>query len=251
MSPRRPLIGITTYHRDRGERERFHVPAAYVDAVRLEGGLPVLLPPGDARPDEILDSIDGLLLCGGGDIDPARFGGRDGHEAQYATCSERDGFELALAREALERRMPLLAICRGLQVLNVLRGGDLHVHLPDVVGVRVIHRLAQDRHTMHPVRIEPASRLAAVLGTSAVEVASWHHQAVDRLGEGLRAVAWAEDGTIEAVELADHPEVLSVQWHPELQVADGGSPHRRLFRTLVQRAGERIDEARRPLPRNP
>ncbi|MCL4684127.1 gamma-glutamyl-gamma-aminobutyrate hydrolase family protein [Myxococcota bacterium] len=245
MPPRRPLIGITTYHRDRSQRERFHVPAAYVDAVRLAGGLSVLLPPGDAHPDEILDAIDGLLLCGGGDIDPAQFEGHSGHEAQYATCRERDGFELALVRGSLERRMPLLAICRGLQVLNVLQGGDLHVHLPDVVGERVVHRLSQDRHTLHPVRLEPASRLAAVLGAADVEVASWHHQAVARLGDGLRAVAWAEDGTIEAVELLGHPEVLSVQWHPELQVADADSPHRRLFRELTARAGDRSAGLRR------
>lgn len=243
MSPRRPLIGVTTYHRDRSGRERFQVPAAYVDAVRLAGGLPVLLPPGDARPHEILDSIDGLVLCGGGDIDPARFGGRSGHGAQYSTCAERDGFELALVRESLVRRLPLLAICRGLQVLNVALGGDLHVHLPDVVGEQVVHRLAQDRHTLHPVRVAPDCQLAVVLGAATVEVASWHHQAVDRLGEGLRAVAWAEDGTIEALELAGRAEVLAVQWHPELQVAEEGSPHRRLFRDLAERAAERANGA--------
>src|SRR5690606_16854008 len=130
----RPRIGITTYHRERVARERFQLPASYVDAVRAAGGLPLLLPPGDARPDELLDAVDGLLLCGGGDIDPALFGGARGHEAQYATCAERDGFELTLVRAALRRRTPLLAICRGLQVLNVALGGDLHVHLPDAVG---------------------------------------------------------------------------------------------------------------------
>lgn len=230
--PRRPLIGVTTYHRERGGRERFHVPAAYVDAVRLGGGLPVLLPPGDPRPDEILASLDGLVLCGGGDLDPALFGGRTGHGAQYSTCAERDGFELALVRGALERRLPLLAICRGLQVLNVARGGDLHVHLPDVVGTQVSHRLSQSQHDVHPVRIDPGCRLAGVLDATRVDVASWHHQAIDRLGEGLRAVAWAEDGTIEAVELPGHPEVLAVQWHPELQ-ARAGSPHLRLFEALA------------------
>jgi putative glutamine amidotransferase len=236
MNPRasrRPLIGITTYHRERSGRERFHLPAAYVDAVRLGGGLPVLLPPGDPQPDEILASLDGLVLCGGGDIDPALFGGVSGHEAVYSTCSERDGFELALVRDALARRTPLLAICRGLQVLNVALGGDLHVHLPDVVGDSVAHRVSREQHNLHPVRIETGCALAAVLGAGALDVASWHHQAIDRLGEGLRPVAWAADGTVEAVELAGRPEVLAVQWHPELQAADPESPQRRLFEALV------------------
>lgn len=233
---RRPLIGVTTYHRERSGRERFHVPAAYVDAVRSGGGLPVLLPPGDPRPEEILASLDGLVLCGGGDVDPALFGGRTGHAAQYSTCAERDGFELALVRGALARRTPLLAICRGLQVLNVALGGDLHVHLPDVVGDRVSHRVSRDQHDLHPVRIEPDCTLAAVLDTTVLDVASWHHQAIDRLGEGLRAVAWAADGTIEAVELPGRPEVLAVQWHPELQAGEPGSPQRRLFEALARQA---------------
>lgn len=232
----RPLIGVTTYHRERGGRERYTVPAAYVDAVRLGGGLPVLLPPGDAEPGEVLESLDGLVLCGGGDIDPALFGGPSGHAAVYSTCAERDGFELALVREALARRLPLLAICRGLQVLNVALGGDLHVHLPDVVGDRVSHRISREEHDHHPVRLEPGCELAAVLGAGELEVASWHHQAIDRLGEGLRAVAWAEDGTIEAVELPGRPEVLAVQWHPELQAGEPGSLQRRLFEALAERA---------------
>jgi len=250
MTARRPLIGVTTYHRDRGERHRYQVPAAYVDAVRLSGALPVLLPPGEASPHELLDAIDGLLLCGGGDIDPARFGGRGGHTSQYATCAERDDFEFALVRASLERGLPLLAICRGLQVLNVVLGGTLHVHLADVVGEQVPHRLSQDRHTIHPVRVDSGSRLAAVLGSASVEVASWHHQAVDRLGAGLRAVAWAEDETIEAIELEGRADVLAVQWHPELQVAEEGSPHRRLFRELAERARalEGADRRRRRIP---
>ncbi len=250
MTARRPLIGITTYHRDRGERHRYQVPASYVDAVRLSGGLPVLLPPGEADPHELLDAIDGLLLCGGGDIDPARFAGRSGHAAQYATCAERDDFEFALVQASLDRGLPLLAICRGLQVLNVALGGDLHVHVADVVGEQVPHRLSQDRHTLHPVRLDPESRLAALLGAASVEVASWHHQAVDRLGTGLRAVAWAPDGTIEAVELDGRADVLAVQWHPELQVAEEASPHRRLFGELAERARalSGADRRRRRIP---
>jgi putative glutamine amidotransferase len=255
---RRPLIGVTTYHRLRvapagrsasreggpgplpllADRAHFHVPASYVDAVRASGGRPVLLPPGDEDPAALVDELDGVLLCGGGDIDPGLFGGPSGHEAQYSTCPERDAFELALVRECLARATPMLAICRGLQVLNVALGGDLHVHLPDVVGEKVPHRLSRERPTRHPVRVAPGSRLAGLLGPGELVVASWHHQAVDRLGRGLRAVAWAEDTTVEAVELEGRPELLAVQWHPELQMEEPDGRHRRLFERLVSLARE-------------
>jgi putative glutamine amidotransferase len=123
-----------------------------------------------------------------------------------------------------------------MQVLNVALGGDLHVHLPDVVGEAVVHRTSRERHAYHPVRIERDSRLAAVLSGVEIEVPSWHHQAVARLGSGLRAVAWAQDGTIEAVELPDRPQVLAVQWHPELHASEADSPHRRLFAELIELA---------------
>jgi putative glutamine amidotransferase len=236
---RRPVIGITTYHRDGDDRPRYAVPASYVDAVRVCGGRPVLLPPGDADPSDVLDGVDGVVLCGGGDIDPALFGGTTGHDALYSTCAERDAFELAVVRQCLERGAPTLAICRGLQVLNVARGGDLHVHLPDVVGNAVPHRVSRELHTHHPVRIAPDSRLAALFGAGEVSVASWHHQAIDRLGEGVRAVAWATDGTVEAVEIEEYPDLLAVQWHPELQVDEADGRQRRLFETLVERARAR------------
>ncbi|RIL04669.1 MAG: peptidase C26 [Proteobacteria bacterium] len=233
---RRPLIGVTTYHRDGEDRPRFFVPASYVDAVRASGGRPLLLPPGDEDPAALLEALDGVLLCGGGDIDPALFGGASGHDAQYSTCPERDAFEVELVRQCIARRTPTLAICRGLQVLNVARGGDLHVHLPDVVGEAVAHRVSSERHTHHDVRVAPQSRLAAVVGAEPLRVASWHHQAVDRLGAGLRAVAWAEDGTVEAVELDEHPALWAIQWHPELQIAEPDGRQRRLFEALVAAA---------------
>lgn len=233
---RRPRIGITTYHREGDARPAYSVPASYVDAVRGAGGSPVLLPPGDADPMALLDGVEGVLLCGGGDIDPALFGGPSGHDAQYSTCPERDAFELALVELCLARRVPTLAICRGLQVLNVSLGGDLHVHLPDVVGEAVAHRVSRERHTHHSVRIAEDSRLAALLGACEVSVASWHHQAIDRLGAGLRAVAWAYDGTIEAVEADAHPELWAIQWHPELQVDEPDGRQRRLFEALVARS---------------
>jgi putative glutamine amidotransferase len=245
---RRPLIGITTYHRSGEDRPRFGVPTSYVDAVRVAGGRAVLLPPGDEDPATLLDEVDGVVLCGGGDVDPALFGGATGHDAQYATCPERDAFELALVEACIERRTPTLAICRGMQVLNVARGGALHVHLPDVVGEAVSHRVSRERHTHHPVRIAPDSRLASLLGSETLEVASWHHQAIDRLGGGLRAVAWADDGTVEAVEVEACPELWAVQWHPELQVGEAGGRQRRLFEALVAAAASAV-RARRPAAR--
>jgi putative glutamine amidotransferase len=141
-------------------------------------------------------------------------------------------------RAALEREIPVLAICRGAQVLNVALGGSLHCDLEDAVGNEIRHRETQTLHTHHPVELDPDSRLAEVLGaTELSEVASWHHQAVDRLGAGLRAVAWAPDGTVEGLELPDARRLLAVQWHPELQI-EPGSPHRRLFEAIVRMASE-------------
>lgn len=234
----RPVIGVTTYHRETDERPRFHLPSAYVDGVRLGGGIPVLLPPGEQRPAELLESLDALLFSGGGDLHPAHFGG-EAHPRSYFICEERDAFELALMRAALERETPVLAICRGAQVLNVALGGSLHVDLEDVVGEEIRHRESQTLHTYHPVKLAPDSRLAEVLGgTELSAVASWHHQAVDRLGAGLRATAWAPDGTVEGLELPEAPRLLAIQWHPELQI-EPGSPHRKLFEALVRMASER------------
>jgi putative glutamine amidotransferase len=231
---RRPRIGVTTYPRAGERRLAFSLPAAYVDAVRSAGGLPLLLPPGDERPEEVLDGLDGVVFGGGGDLDPALFGGRP-HAASYGVDRERDAFELLLLRAALERRLPVLAICRGLQVLNVLRGGTLHPHLPDAVGEEVCHRESQQRHTHHPVRVAPDSRLARIFGSETLTIASWHHQAVETLGRDLRAVAWAPDGTIEALEDPARPELLAVQWHPELEL-EAGSPQRRLLAAFAELA---------------
>ncbi len=129
-------------------------------------------------------------------------------------------------------QLPTFTICRGTQVLNVALGGDLHGHLPDVVGDDVAHRESQERHTLHRVVVAPGSRLAELLGTRELEVASWHHQAVNRLGEGLSAVAWADDATVEALELEGAPWLLAVQWHPELQLDQ--SAQRRLFAAFVE-----------------
>ena len=231
----RPLIGITTYHRSGGARESFHLPTAYVDAVRRAGGVPVLLPPGEAHPEELLRAVDGIVFGGGGDLDPRLFGGEP-HPANYALCPERDAFELALLEVALHRRVPVLAICRGLQLVNVLRGGSLHLHLPEPGPGGIRHRASQEEPCEHPVDLEAGSELEAILGGRRLTVASWHHQAVDRPGAGLEVRAEAPDGTVESLALRGQPQLLAVQWHPELQ-ATPGAPQLRLFEALVRRAG--------------
>lgn len=231
----RPLVAVTTYHREAGERPRFTLPAAYLDAAREAGAMPVLVAPGDAAPDEILSRVDGLLLTGGGDLDPVH--GAAAHPATYFTCPDRDAFELALVRAALARDLPTLAICRGMQVLNVALGGTLHPHLPDHVGERIPHRVSQDEATGHAVEIAPDSALADTMGGVALDaVPSWHHQCVDRPGRGLRPVAWAPDGVIEALEAPAARRLLAVQWHPEIEPT--GAPGRALFARWAAWAAE-------------
>ncbi len=230
----RPLIGISSYGRA-GQRQTFSVPCEYVDVVRLAGGVPVILPPVEGEL-EVLDAIAGLILPGGGDVDPTRYGHSVRHEANYDVSPERDQFELALARAALARRtLPMLCICRGMQLLNVALGGDLVQHIPDHFGERVLHRRPERLPVTHPVRLEPESRLAHLLGATELVVRSFHHQAVGRLGAGLRAVAWSPDGVVEAVESERHPFVVAVQWHPELDALGDAGPLR-LFEALVARS---------------
>ncbi len=228
------VVGITSYGRD-GSPAVFSLPCGYVDAVRAAGGTPLILPPGEPAPARLLSLVDGLLLAGGGDIAPAAYGGRP-HESVYLVSEERDRFEFALVRAALAARMPLLCICRGLQVLNIACGGTLHVHLPERFGERVRHRLPPRVPTRHRVRVDPQSRLAGILAVTELDACSWHHQAIDQLGSDLRPVAWAADGVIEAVEHTEHPWCFGVQWHPELQAAE--EPHRRLFRAFVVAAAQ-------------
>jgi putative glutamine amidotransferase len=228
----RPLIGISSYGRA-GQRQTFSLPCEYVDVVRLAGGVPLMLPAVEGEVPEALEVIDALILPGGGDVDPAHYGGAR-HDANYGISPERDGFELSLARAALARRdLPVLCICRGMQLLNVALGGDLISHIPDQYGTQVVHRHPDVQPVQHDVRIERTSRLARILESSEVMVHSFHHQAVGRLGRGLRAVAWSSDGVIEAVESDEHLFVVGVQWHPELG-ALSDERQRRLFDALIQ-----------------
>lgn len=227
----RALIGITSYGRA-GQRQTFSLPCEYVDVVRLAGGVPIVLPAVEGEIPEALDTVDALILPGGGDIDPAHYGGVR-HEANYGISPERDGFELALARAAIARGdLPILCICRGMQLVNVALGGDLVSHIPDHFGEAVAHRHPELKAVEHPVRIDATSRLAGILGETELAVHSVHHQAVGRLGKGMRAVAWAPDGVVEAMESERHPFLIAVQWHPELG-ALGDERQRRLFEALV------------------
>jgi putative glutamine amidotransferase len=209
------------------------LPDAYVDGIRRAGGEPVLLVPGAPAPASLLDRLDGLVMTGGGDLHPETLGTAT-HGHMYSMCEERDHFELTLIRSALARSLPTLAICRGMQVLNVALGGDIHSHLPDEMGEEVAHRKSQTEPTDHPVQLEAGSALTTLFGCEALgRVASWHHQAVRRLGEGLRPAAHAADGTVEALELEGAPWLQAVQWHPELEL---DSVQARLFRALVEQA---------------
>ena len=216
-----PLIGITTSEL-RNPREHVNRPESeppmremalgltYPQAVARRGGVPVVIPPfaSDEAMLELLPRLDGVVVAGGPDIHPSLYG-QEPSEALGPTEATLDGYEIALIRLALERRMPILGICRGMQALNVARGGTLVQDLPH-------HRQAEPgRLATHGVRIEPGSLLAEALGTTETRVNSFHHQAVDELGFDLRPVAWADDGLLEGIEATDRDWVVGVQWHAE------------------------------------
>jgi gamma-glutamyl-gamma-aminobutyrate hydrolase PuuD len=225
------VIGITTYVTPAKwswwELEAALVPVDYVRAVERAGGRALLVPPSDDGVDETLEALDGLIFSGGSDLDPELYG-QEAHAETSGVVRNRDTAELALLEAALERDMPVLAICRGSQVLNVARGGDLVQHLPDVVGDEK-HKHTPGEFADHDVSVEDGSRLASVLGERA-PVKSHHHQGLGKLGEGLRVVAHAEDGTIEAVEDPTRRFALGVLWHPE------AGEDARLFEELVREA---------------
>jgi putative glutamine amidotransferase len=230
----RPAIGITMYGPDQDAvAPAVSLPIAYAEAIARAGGTPLLLPPTGPI-DAVLERLDGLLLAGGGDIDPALHTERT-HETIYMVSQERDSFELTLARRVLDRQdIPLLGVCRGMQMLNIALEGDLELHLPDVRGETLLHRAPPRLPIDHSVELRSGCRLEEILGAHTLSVCSWHHQEVRSLGRGLDAVAWAPDGVIEAVEYPAHPFVIGVQWHPELQPHD---PHaHRLFAAFVEAA---------------
>ncbi len=228
----RPLIGLTTYV----ERAKWGVwdeesallPNSYVTAVTRAGGCPILLPPSPARPEDVMPALDGLVITGGPDVDPASYGA-DAHTETDRPRTERDEWEMALGRAALDDDLPLLAICRGLQVLNVAMGGTLHQHLPEVIG-HDDHRTVMGKMNKMLIAVNPDSAIGAILGGE-TEGMCHHHQAINRLGRRMEAVGFAADGTVEAVEVAGQEFAFGVQWHPEDDPGDD-----RLFVALVQAA---------------
>ncbi len=233
----RPVIALSAYRETARwgiwERQVDLLPAKYADAVWRAGGAPLIVPALPGAAEEVLGSVDALVVAGGSDVDPGAYGA-DPHPLLGEVRPDRDATELGLVRAALVSGIPVLGVCRGAQVLNVALGGTLHQHLPEVTGVE--HRAGPGVYTTTDVALTPGSRLAEVLGGHAV-VSCYHHQALDRLGEGLVPVGIAPDGAIEAVELAGAAWVVGVQWHPE----EGEDP--RLFEALVERA--RSGRARR------
>jgi putative glutamine amidotransferase len=258
MRADRPLIGVSTSElREaktvrplaQGEPRQHEIALGldYPEAVDASGGLPVILPPVEPEgvPD-LVSRMSGLMLSGGPDLHPSAYGAPVDRQLG-PTEPELDHFELALLRAADALGMPILAVCRGMQALNVARGGTLHQHLPDVVGTGVEHRqvVAGTRAT-HWVSLQPTSVLAATLGRGRSKVNSFHHQAIDRLGAELTEVAWATDGTIEAVEDVSRPFLVGVQWHAESLVHR--REHRALFHAFVA-ACERYERSTEPLAR--
>jgi putative glutamine amidotransferase len=212
----RPIVGITTYAEDARwgvwDSPAALIPLAYVHAVEAAGGRALLVPPSTEGIEETLDVLDGLLLSGGADLDPGSYGAEP-HPETNGVRPERDRAELALLEGALARDMPVLAVCRGSQVLNVARGGDLVQHLPEVVGHQG-HKQVPGVFADHDVDVLPESKLREVIGQRA-PVKSHHHQGYGRLGEGLREAARAEDGTVEAIEDPSRRFAVGVLWHPE------------------------------------
>lgn len=246
-----PLVGISTSElripphveplaeSDPARRE-LALGLDYPRAMDQAGAVPLVIPPMAVSDlEELLDHLDGLLLSGGPDLHPSFYDAVP-HPCLGPTEPELDAFELELLRRADARGLPMLAICRGMQALNVARGGTLIQHLPDLAGGEVQHRqVAPGRVTTHGVRLETGSQLAGVLGGDEAHVNSFHHQAIEELGRELRPVAWAPDGVIEAVEAADRRFCVGVQWHAESLA--GHDDHGRLFEAFV-------DAAARPAP---
>ena len=230
-----PRIGLTTCPTVLDGRVVESLERAYVAAVVRAGAVPYVLPVLDpAAAGDALAGLDGLLLTGGGDVDPAWYGCAPSPHLG-AVDAAHDAWEIALVRAGLAAQLPMLGICRGAQVMNVALGGTLMQHLPDISPLAHCVK-DQSGSLVHGVRVDEASRLRSVLGAGALGVNSLHHQAVAEVGTGLAAVAWADDGVVEAVEGTGASRLLGVQWHPEL--LPDGAAHRALFDWLCDEAAQ-------------
>jgi putative glutamine amidotransferase len=248
---RRPLIGITPSPSEdtlaHGTFHRYVLNAAYADAIIAAGGIPLMLP---FQEDTalLLDQLDGLLFSGGADLDPSLFAAESVHPATYGVSPARDAFELGLIRRAIARDTPLLCICRGIQLLNVALGGTLIQDIPS--EYRTGHPVSHRQHELgieasdpgHVVHLAAGNPLSDRVGSTALPVNSFHHQAIDQIASDLTPTAWAEDGVIEAVVMPSRDFVLGVQWHPELMFATHPT-HLAPFRALVDAAEARLHQS--------
>ena len=238
-----PIIGLSTGGRIENEftgdyyQSFFYIPSLYIESVRRAGGVPVLLPPDSADEAEaLLPRLDGLIITGGADIDPKRYGGNREHPELTKHDVERDNSELGLIHAWLKTDKPMLCVCRGMQVLNVALGGTMHEHIPDIRETD-IHRGTDGLWAIHEISVDENSLLAKVMGTSKVDTYSGHHQAVKAIGKDLCIVAQAPDGIVEALAHEKHPWLLGVQWHPEKSSATDPT-QQALFDVLVKEASK-------------
>ncbi len=225
----KPLIGLTSYSRN--DENRFNMPANYAEAIQRAGGMPVVLVPSTDNLRELINRLDGCVLTGGADIAPDLYKGKN-KASIYGVNEERDSFELELTQYLVNDAIPTLAICRGLQVLNVAMGGTLIEHIPDEFGEKILHRGENYQKVFHSVKVNTESRLFQILQRPEFECPSYHHQSVRDLAPSFNSVANSDDGVIEAIESLNYPHVIAVQWHPET-VADKDETQRKLFDTLV------------------
>jgi putative glutamine amidotransferase len=235
----KPVVGITAYAEEVSwgawVEAAALVPLSYVRAVEQAGGRPLVVPPGEDSIEETLSVLDGIVFSGGSDLDPNHYGAEP-HPETKEVREGRDRAEMALLKAALERDMPMLAVCRGSQVLNVALGGDLVQHLPEILGHEG-HRLLPGEWSDHDVRLDPESRVGDMLGER-TPVKSHHHQGFGQIGEGLRETGWADDGTVEALEDPIRRFAVGVLWHPE------EGEDMALFEGLVQEARRYREERR-------
>jgi putative glutamine amidotransferase len=244
---RKPVIGITpspsALERSHGLFNIYGIADTYTSAIESAGGIPLAIPPQDGNISQLAGIVDGLLITGGGDIDPALYGDSEVHPTTYGIHAGRDSLELGLLREAIEREIPTFCICRGIQVLNVVLGGTHYQDIADQYSQQVQHQQQRDgvakEDPGHEVEVLPSSLLASIYEAERVDVNSFHHQGLNQIGEGLVAVAAAPDGIVEGVELPGHPWLLGVQWHPEMMF-NVHAEHLKPFQGLVQAAASRI-----------
>ncbi|GAB5489815.1 MAG: gamma-glutamyl-gamma-aminobutyrate hydrolase family protein [Phototrophicaceae bacterium] len=234
----KPIIGITTsgnsdYQISSTYYSGYYVaPDAYVKAVRRAGGIPILLPPGEENISEILDTVSGIIVSGGGDIHPSQYGGNSEHTSLNRLDPERDESEISIIQEMAERKdKPVLCVCRGMQVMNVALGGTMVEHIPDIRETDT-HRNQEGFWIIHDVAVNDSSKMAKAMQSTSVSTFSGHHQALKDIANGLDVVAMSPDGIVEGIELSTHPWMVGVQWHPE-KSAHEDVTQQRLFDQLV------------------